>query len=587
MAIDLRDPNARSRLTAVVRHAYEAANVSRNMRENLLNIYRDYDVLGQLSPSIAKSKTSPKRRALVNYFQSFVRGRMTTLAAGAPRWMVKARTAAGRENSFDQRINEFLNRYTEVLGLAGTFRNCALDSSFGRAVIKVITSVAPKGVSSPYAPRAFRISPDNFFIDQATLSSDPNDATFMGDIYLVPLAEAKEFEGFDPLRREELSEYSNTASGSNRFPAQISTTSRELFAEPMARLVDVYFPTSGVIATWECQSDQFSEISSREPLQVIPTPINPYEIFDSISVANSLEEFAPLQLIQELHFLANDMLHKAAEQARASKRNPIGKRGSEEDMHTLMDSPDNEPVFVDEIEDIGLYTLPGADGSLISLMQVAGQLLSSSAGNLEVALGQSAGASTARQTQAILGQINQVQTLDRIGFETFMANVGKKLATLAFFDESFSLEVLVPIPGTTYFFNMDWAPPHLLPRVAEIDSYHFEVVPYSTSFRSPQDRLAQLNQASQILMQWMTAAAQGAPINLEAVIESLEEAFDLNGALRDWWSGEKPSPPESAQGAYMSLAGPSQGSVLQYESNSPIGGGASEPSIPAAAGGVQ
>lgn len=565
MAVNPANPAHRARIESAVRNAYEAAASERANRRQLIDIYRGTSFL----KTLLKDRDS-SRETLMNYMQLYVRGRLTVLAATSPKWFIRSRVRAGK--GFDKRIQSFLNRYTEVLNLHATFRACALDSAFGRAVIKVVTSVAPKGVSSIYAPRAFRISPDNLIVDRATLSPIFDEATFVGDIYMVPLSEAKVFEGFSPEGRANLSAY-QMFSGENPAPVESSTDSHDLFVEDMTRLVDIYFPTAGVLATWPANSYRFSEIGSQPPLAVIEMPINPYEAFDSISLPNSLAEFAPMQNIKELHFLANDMLHKAAAQARASKRNPIGNIGAEDDMNNLLNAPDNEPVFTYDKSQLDLYTLPGPDPSLLSLAGLSGSLLSQQAGNLEVALGQSAGAQTARQTQALLGQIQTVQALDRDGFEKFMANVGKKLATLAFHDDTFALEVMEQVPGTNYVYNMDWGPPQNLPRVAAIDDYFFEVVPYSSSFRTPQERVNQLQQVSQMVMQWMTLMSQGAPLNIEAIITDLEEAFDLVGDVQSWWSGEPPQPAASrAMDTYSSLAGPAEGSDVSYNSNAQPGG---------------
>ena len=579
MAVDVSDPDSRARISRVVRHAFEMGADERRTRERLMTIYEGSSALAKILPH-----SKSVRNILINYFQQFVTGRLTTLAASAPKWMVKAKTNEGK--GLDKRISALLNRYSQVLGLHEVFTACALDSAFGRAVVKIITSVAPKGVTSPLAPRAYRISPDDFFVDRATKSSDFNNASFMGDVYLVPLDEAKGFEGFDPALRESLSAYKQISTSAG-LPPTLSSSSNDIYVEDMVRLVDVYFPTSGLVATWPAANDHFGEIGSQPPLQAIPSPINPYVIFQGIRLPNSLGDYAPLQLIEELHFLANDMLHKAAQQARASRRHPIGAQGEEADMNALLSSQDNAPVFLERPEAIGLYTIPGPDPSLLSLMSTAGQLLSSSAGNLQVALGQSPGASTARQTQAILGQINSVQDLDRTGFETFIAQVGEGIATLAFSDEAFELRILQEIPGTNMSFNLDWAPPSLLPRVAAIDSFMFEVVPFSTKLRSPEERTGQLMQASNLVFQMFGLASQGAPINLEAVLNDVAESFDLVVGLPDWWSGEPPTPAESTQNAYTSLAPPAQGSTISYESNSSLGAGGSAEAAAPPPGGLQ
>ena len=572
-------PDQRARIQSAVQNSWESATEERKTREQLIGIYRGKK--SYLKSLLGDAYTPRSRECLVNYFKMYVRGRMTVLAAQAPKWSVNARKVAAR--GFDMRVEAFLNRYTEVLNLHNVFKNCALDSCFGRTVVKVVTSIAPKGVTSPYAPRAFRINPDNFFVDRSTLSCSLDEAAFMGDVYLVPMEDAKNFDGFNPVERAKLAPY-RVSNGQFPLPVGESGNDRDLFVEDMVRLVDVYFPARGMMVTWAANSDKFEEIGSSEPLVVNSMPINPYEAWDSQSLPNSLEEVASINDIKELHFLANDMFHKAAEQGRKSKRNPTATMGAEDDMKELMRAPDNEPVMLENKQDIDLYVIPGPDQGVVGLGQFAGTMLSQVAGNLEVALGLSAGASTARQTQALMNQVNSVQALERRGFETFMANVGKKLASLAFADDLFFLEVTQQVPGTQYFYNIDWMPPNQLPRVGEIDDYFFEVVPYSSGFRTPEERLARLDGASKMLMQWMMAAAQGAPINIDAVITTLEKSFDLEGGeLRSWWSGQPPTPAQQTANTYTSTADAPAGSTQTYETNSPAGpmdGGASAGSQP-------
>lgn len=568
MATAYLPPGIQDRLQKAVEHAYESAETERAARRVLLNIYKGKKSFLQsfLGDTYHNRKI---RGTLVNYFKMYVRGMQTRLAANAPRWSIRSRTATGR--GFDKRIQAFLNRYTELLNLREVFKNCVLDASFGRAVVKIVTSIAPKGVHCDYAPRAFRINPDNFFVDRATGSSIVEEASFMGDIYLVPLESARAFPGFDENERAKLSEYRMNSGSTHGIPNDSLTSVDEMFVEPMVRLVDVYLPALKLLCTWQANTDSFDEIGSNPPLAVQPMPINPYQTFSTMKVPNSTEESPPLEDIRELHFLANDMFHKAGTQGRLSKRNPTAPQGADEDFNTLMRAPDGEAVFTNRAQDFGLYVIPGPDSSVIGLGQLAAQLLSQSSGNMEVALGLSAGAATARQTQAILGQIDSVSALDRAEFEEFMAEVGKKLASLAFVDDMFQLEVIETVPGTKYFYNLDWLNPNQLPRVGEVDDYHFEVVPYSTVYRTPQERVSQLNAASQLVLNWITVATQGAPVNIPAILKSISEAFDLVGDLEDWWSGEKPSPAQQTASAYTTTAPPPQGSEVNYNSNSQAG----------------
>lgn len=570
MAIDLESDRDRSLLQRAVRFSYENNHEQREKRRQMVDIYRGESSLSQwIGPP---RDDSARYGTLLNLFLQFVRAHLVALAYQAPKYSVNARTQAGR--GFDKRIQVFLKRYGEILDIGRVFRQCALDSAFGNAVVKIISSIAPKGVTAPVAPRVYRIDPDLFGMDPT--AAVPEEASFLFDIYLVPLNEARQHPSFDSELANSLRAWRESDAGDvNSFSRKLSDL--DAFAEDYTRLIDVYLPSRGVIATWPATSDAFGDISTSRPLQEVPSNVNPYEVCQLLQLPGSLEEITRLWSLRGLHLLSNDMYTKTAGQGRRAKRNPVDKLGNESDMHNLSTAADGEEVFVDDPSSLDLYTVPGPDASIVQLAQLSAQLFSQYAGNIEVALGQSAGAPTARQTQALIGQITAQSALDRSTFETFMANVGKKLATLAFHDEVLELEVAERVPGTQFSYNAGWAPPDRLPRMAAVDDFSFEVVPGSSSFRSPQERVAQLQQASQGVLQWMAVANQGAPIELGAVMQSFGEAFDLVPELMEWWSGTKPTPVEQAANTYTSTAGPSTGSTVTYEGNS--GGTDAEPGI--------
>jgi hypothetical protein len=563
MAITLSDGAQSAQLQNAVRTNWEEQAGQRDKRRRLIDIYADRGAFPWRT-----STDYDRDDVLVNYFQQYVRGHLLSVAYQTPRWSVKARTMNGR--GFDERCTNFLNRYTQLLELHRVGRQLAVDSAFGNAICKIITSIAPKGVTAPVAPRAYRVNPDHLILDQS--AAVPEESTFFADVYLVPLREARNHPGFSE-RRARLSAWGETAPDSEMIPRG---TDSDVLAEEMTRLIDVYLPTRGESYTWEAHTDMFSEIGTEPPLQTLRPSVNPYEIVQLTPVPDRLEELARLNTLKGLHLAANDMLIKGLRQAKKSQRNPVDKIGNEQELHSLLSAGDNEPVFLNDPETLDLYTIPGPDPSIIQLSQIFGGLFSQQAGNLEVALGQSAGATTARQTQAILGQLTAAQALDRDQFEFFMSNIGRKLLSYAFHDEYLELDAVQRVPGTNYYYNAGWAPPDRLPRPGFVDDFTVEVVKFSSSYRSPQERLAQLDAASKSIMQWMAIAAQGAPVNLAAIIKSHQEAFDLVPDLTEWWSGEKPSPQERTASTYTSTAGPSEGSTVSYEGGLGGGGGGPE-----------
>ena len=566
MSADLID---RSRLSSALRENWEDALSDRQTRDMLISVYESKtESWKRLFPD---EYEDANEKPLVNNFVQFVRGHILSLAFGLPKWMVAARNANATGLAFRSEL--MLTRLTELLEFRKLMKKWALDSAFGRAIAKTCIGIAPKGVNSPVAPRTYRVSPKFFLYDRTAHSID--ESPWFGDVYLVSRTEAENFPHFDPVIRYELNEWTEN-SETRMIP---EGTDQRYFVEPMTRLVDVYFPSQNAIYTWPCHNDSFSEVSSLPPLQVRKTPINPYSIMQLTMVPDKPDDYALLETLLPAHLGSNDLLKKGLEQAKLSKRNPMYGLGAVEDIDNLMDAPDGEAVGVEDPQQIGLYQFPGPDPSVVSMGSMLLGLFSQFGGNIEVALGQSAGADTARQTQALMGQLNALQSVARTEFEVFLSDIGKKLITLGFHDQTFKMNTQATIPGTTYSVNVGWDPSPAM-RLGEVSDLHLEVTPYSTAFRQPQEKLMQLQQASQIYTQWLMLKAQGLPVNVDKIATSLERTFDLIPELREWWSGEEvePTPQEKATNTYHSMAGnkgPSQREITYQGANQ--GSGASQP----------
>jgi len=574
MAIDITISDHRSRLSKALSKSFKDAYYTRKTRRNLQNIYRD-------RPSAAHAVLEDRDDlgTLLNLFQKFVRGHLLTLAYRSPKWAIDSRTVIGR--GFDKRMQAFLERFTELIAFNSIQKQLALDSAFGWAIAKVTDGIPPKGITAPVAPRVYRINPDMFIPDPTAGTLE--ECAYIGDMYLVPLNEAQVYEGFVPEQAAKLTEYRET-SGTATANSPDGSSAVESYAEPMTRLIDVYIAKSGVSYTWPAPNDDLNFIASEEPLGSRPTKVNPYCLLSLTEMPGYLWEISRLSSLRGLHLVANEMLDKGVNQARDSQRNPFGDLGDEESMSTALEAGDGNPFFTEDKKNIGMFTIPGPEPSILNLGHAASKMFSSEAGNLEVALGASAGADTAKQTEALIGQISASQSLDRGAFEDFLSEIAKKILTLTFPNEALELETREPIPGIDIDVPRLWQGGTNLPRMADINSFHFSVVPFSTAFRTPEQRLGQLNQASDLIMKWMVAKAQGAPVALESVIESASEAFDLVPNLAEWWNGQDPTPAEQTANTYQSMAEPAQGSDIRYQGQQ--GQADAFPADPQSAGGV-
>lgn len=569
MAIDIHEQGDMSKLAKALQFSWSQAAPERQCRTNLIEIYRDKSSSLNSLIRDATGSSNYARGATVNLFQSYIRGVQIALAYQAPKFSVRARRAEGI--GFDALLESFLNSYSCLLNFQELLRQFAMDCCFGDAIAKTVFGLAPKGVYSAVAPRVLRVNPNNFLRDRSAESVA--DSMFMADTYLVSLKEAQAYEEYDPAVAATLRPYTLNAGEYRSGPDQYNV---DAYAEDVTRLVEVYIPSIGQILTFPAPNDSFGEVSAGKPLQVVDTPINPYSLCRMVTVSDSLAEISRLESLRELHLLANDSWSKAALQTRQSKRNPIDQIGNEQDTASILNAPDGEAVFVNE-KTIDLYILPAADPQVVGMAQMASETFSRNAGNTEVAQGLSPGATTARQTNAILQQISAATAYDRSLFDTFVADIGKKLCTLAFQSESFEYKFSYHVPGTKYAINLGWAPENHLPRVGTVDEYDWEIVPMSGALRTPQERLEQLTKGSQIMAQMMMLASQGAPINIEKVLEDVSKCLDLVDLI-SWWSQAPVPVREQVSNTYQSLAAPPAGSQVNY---SGAGGGESG-SYPAA-----
>lgn len=557
--IDLTNPNAMRKLAKAVEFAFTDQSPERERRNSLVRIFAD-QARDWYSEFFGDNWYNSSAQYLP-LFQQYVRGHLMALAYTNPKWDVRSKKIDGRQ--FAARMRLLLDYYFDILDGQKLVRQWGLDTAFGDAVAKIVDGPPPLGITAPIAPRVYRLNPNMVIRDRSAECVE--DCGFIGDLYLMPIDEAMnnpEFLMHNALGTMNLRPYRVEGDA-----ARDITTSRtsDAYPEEVVRLLDLYIPKVG-LCTFDVPNDSFSSLSLDTMLRVKRTSINPYEFCRLVTMPDNVGELARLYYLKQLSFLANDMLAKAAAQARHSKRNPISKIGNEHDLSHALDAPDNEPVFLNEMDQHDLFVLPGPDPTVLELGTIASRLFSQQAGNTETALGISPGATTARQTQAMLGQIEAASDYDRSIFETFLSRVGQKLATLAFESDVLELEFQQRVPGTKYSYPVYWGPPASLPRVGEITDFLWDVVPYSTAYRSPSTRLAQLQQASTGIAQWMGLASQGAPLNLAAIMKSYAEAFDQVPELAEWWSGEQPSPQEATAQTYVS-AMPHQpgGSQINYQ----------------------
>jgi hypothetical protein len=149
-------------------------------------------------------------------------------------------------------------------------------------------------------------------------------------------------------------------------------------------------------------------------------------------------------------------------------------------------------------------------------------------------------APTATQGTIARQTTNAIVAEARRKFNRCLQLVGYKLGHLLIEDDTLTLEASRPLtPGSDISYPVTWEPRSVDPRSHKIDDLDVAIEPYSTIYRAPEERQAQLFAAVSQIVPIMQAAAAGAAINVEKVLDTTAKYMDLP-ELRDWFEPVDP-----------------------------------------------
>lgn len=531
-------PAHRARLAPSMNFWYrEHDKYRQNRREGLIN----FAGTTEFAQSLGIDRSD--KRMLGNLFQLGGIAHSITLASNAPRYILVANTPAS--DAIAVRGQEWLNRYAPLIGLGNVARGIALDSYFGYGIVRVDRGLLPPGVrhltGQQVGPTCRRVSQDNFGYDGD--ATEWMDVSYIYDLINVPLDDAKKFEpflAFNPEATERLSEYNRaTTQQTNSTVHNSEGYGRRAVA--MTRLVSVYFPHTGVTAVWPANDGSFQSVNSN-PLLITPWGghhTGPYAVLSHLDIPDNLIPIPQSESTKALHFLFNELADITSQQAKDAKYNPTYELGSQRDIETWQNAADRQPIPVSNIQRLGSLEIPGPSQSQTSYMNAVLAMWNEFSGNPRDTLGLGATAPTARQSELIRSNTTLRGGEARRKMNGVMELTARKLLHLALNDQNLRFPMRLQLPRTKLTVDVSWFPPSEMPRTNTADDFDLKVVDGSMEMRTAEQRLASLNQATGQILQLAMAAAQGAPIDMESVVETHAEYGDLP-ELREWWSGILP-----------------------------------------------
>lgn len=545
MAINPLDPAHRQRLSRSVDYSYQELYKYNLLRAHTIRaylgingIFPEHDWIGE-NPEYERSL--PKG----NLLQLAGIGHQIALAYGEPQWMATPRTP--EHTAIAERMQPAINRMATLLNLGETYRNVAADSFFGYGVFKVGIGYLPlsaqQATGLQVGPCVWRVSQKDFIYD--ITAKNWESCQYQGDLYTMGVEDAVALypEHADRLRSMVDHQYSLQA------PTVTAREVRDYAPQEEVQLLDVYFPAAKLVCTWPVRSNSFMDIAE-EPIAVREWTghwSGLYEVLNHLYCPDEIVPVSQAESVKALHILFNDLLELTSNQAREAKYNPTYRAGSDQDMKRLWEADDRAPVSVTNPDNFGNFEIPGPTQSQTAYMMAMQQLFKQMNFNLDQRLGLAQTAETATQAQIQNAAGDQIISEMKRKALRSLQLVGYKLAHLILNDKSLSLPATRPVrPGSEIDVDVSWVP--LPPGSARVDDFDIAVDPFSTSFRTPQQRLATINQLMPVLLQVAQMQMQGMPVSFPNTL-SIFAKYSGEDELRSIF---EPADPEYAAAAQNS-----------------------------------
>lgn len=500
----------------------------------------------------------------VNMMELAVGIYMHKLAANRPRASVTTKWARLRPSA--ELLRLALDYVGDGLRIGDTIRCALKDAMFGMGVVKIginETDQRMRGFSVDGGqPFVERVSMDDFVFD--TTARDWKHCQFIGNRFMV------DAEAFDNAAKAGIYKNANRVNdastghydGSGR-TSDISTGGNKDLSRYRRRYIlwEIWLPFENVIVTLDETLDNILKIQDWSGPRS-----GPYCILSFNDVPDNILPLAPAALWVELHVVINELWRKIFNQARREKKITTFTGGSEADAERVRNAGDGEVIRTDSLKDVQEVIYGGPDQVLAAFATTLDPIFSRMAGNLDVSGGLAPMGSTATQ-DAILNQNSgtRFESMAR-SLNEFAGEVMKSLAWWLWTDPYIDLPLVKRI-GRTVEIEVSF---NERSKMGDLFDYELEIVPYSMSPKTPQEKYQSIVQVIQMLYQPFAemCMAQGVTLDIQALFKMAADALglsDLNSVLS---IGEPAEPAKSLDSHEAGVQKPPTHSVYERVSRS-------------------
>jgi len=397
----------------------------------------------------------------------------------------------------------------------------------------------------PETPFFDRVSLDDFVPDMSVTRWDK--CRFKRDKYWVTRADLESMPHFrrkavGDVQMGERSAYGET--GEDRAQAiGLDYLDNESDVEPMVELQDIYLDREGLVLT----------VPTAQPTLLLAVwewdgpEAGPYAVLGFGSVADNLMPFSPLEMIYDLHMLANALYRKLSDQAVGQKTIGIGPKGSVEENTAVQEAKDGDFLQLTNAvaANIQQLKLGGVDGGNAAFAIETLRRLDMMAGNLSLMAGLGPQSETATQDQLLMENASMFLAEMMDATVAYATDCIERLGWYWWHHPTLRVDTMLGIQGTGESVPVSFT--REMRREGDFAEHNFEIEPYSLRHMTPQQHLkAMVEFLDRLLPVLPYMQQEGASMDWQRFVDMYAD-YSNTPQIRELLTFSEPAAPEVGQ----------------------------------------
>lgn len=454
------------------------------------------------------------------------------LVSSNPKFLVRAmdnRNLDAMAAVLQARMNAFFEeeRFQEQAELA------VLNSLVHKGIVKV--GLTRKGVYRDEfgvahvltKPFVMHVDPDDWIEDMSV--KNPRNRAFVGDVFQVPLEEARENPLYDKDEREQLQSSSRLFVHEGEHVERIQNLTVDNDGQDQSfldvvEILELFLPQEKLIVTLPYSGGRRDKVLRIEEWEGYER--GPYHELFFDPVPNNPMPLPPILPILELHHLGNNLFRKLSDQADRQKDNIGVVVKAAADGQRLKDARDGEIIPMDYPDGIRPIRSGGVDQANLGFYLQVAELFNKFGGDINLLSGGGANANTLGQDQIDAAAAGFRIRDMKESVMRFTEGIGRAVAQYLHQDEFDDTMVSKPLSRSRSVrvrFNE-------VRTRGEFDDFRLEVQPFSMDYKTPQQRgLEIITMLERVIVpNEQKMAQQGASVDYSALLQELEELLGVD-----------------------------------------------------------